>query len=306
VEAVTPSVTPAASAALPMATVVPPAKDEATSTLASVVESVTSPRKWLDFLLPSRASRETEPAATSGVQESAPAEASINAAQDVAPTDSAISTPQDVVPTPAPVEAAPVAEVSSISAAPVADADVSEVVTQSAASLEIAQIFAQAPPPAEAPAAAETTVEQTVEESGQHWSEIASQLAAEAPLVEAAQTAMNSERPSASDSVAAEFTAAEPALTESHAPESHSPQTELRASEDSAVHVPSTAAAESVAAAIERASSVSQAPPSPPNVDEVVAKILEKLGPQIQDLLAKGLVRPLVEDMLKNPEDKKK
>ena len=43
-----------------------------------------------------------------------------------------------------------------------------------------------------------------------------------------------------------------------------------------------------------------------PNIDEVVAKILEKLGPQIQEMLAKGVVKPMVEDMLKNPDEKKK
>jgi hypothetical protein len=37
-----------------------------------------------------------------------------------------------------------------------------------------------------------------------------------------------------------------------------------------------------------------------------VAKILEKLGPQIQEMLAKGVVRPMVEDILQKPDDKKK
>jgi len=41
------------------------------------------------------------------------------------------------------------------------------------------------------------------------------------------------------------------------------------------------------------------------NVDDVVAKVLEKLGPQLQELLAKG-VRPVVEDLIQNPDGKKK
>ncbi|HXW17874.1 MAG TPA: response regulator [Candidatus Acidoferrales bacterium] len=45
---------------------------------------------------------------------------------------------------------------------------------------------------------------------------------------------------------------------------------------------------------------------APPNVDEVVAKVLEKLGPQLQELLSKSLVRPLVEDLLHKPDDEKK
>ncbi len=42
-----------------------------------------------------------------------------------------------------------------------------------------------------------------------------------------------------------------------------------------------------------------------PNVDELVAKVLEKLGPQLHELLSKSLVRPLVEDLLHKPDEKK-
>jgi hypothetical protein len=35
-----------------------------------------------------------------------------------------------------------------------------------------------------------------------------------------------------------------------------------------------------------------------PSVDELVAKVLERLGPQLQEILANGLVRPLVEGLL--------
>ena len=54
------------------------------------------------------------------------------------------------------------------------------------------------------------------------------------------------------------------------------------------------------------ASSDVAAPAASPNIDEVVAKILEKLGPQIQELIAKGVVKPLVEEALKNPNEPKK
>jgi hypothetical protein len=42
-----------------------------------------------------------------------------------------------------------------------------------------------------------------------------------------------------------------------------------------------------------------------PSVDEVVARVLEKLGPQLQELLSKNLVRPLVEDLLHKTDEKK-
>jgi CheY-like chemotaxis protein len=44
---------------------------------------------------------------------------------------------------------------------------------------------------------------------------------------------------------------------------------------------------------------------APPSVDEVVARVLEKLGPQLQELLSKNLVRPLVEDLLHKTDEKK-
>jgi CheY-like chemotaxis protein len=42
-----------------------------------------------------------------------------------------------------------------------------------------------------------------------------------------------------------------------------------------------------------------------PSVDAVVAKVLEKLGPQLHDLLAEGVLKPLVENLLQNEEPKK-
>jgi len=57
----------------------------------------------------------------------------------------------------------------------------------------------------------------------------------------------------------------------------------------------------------EQAAAPAAAPaPAGPTVDELVAKVLEKLGPQLQELLSKNLVRPLVEDMMKKPGDEKK
>ncbi|HXW55099.1 MAG TPA: response regulator [Candidatus Cybelea sp.] len=42
-----------------------------------------------------------------------------------------------------------------------------------------------------------------------------------------------------------------------------------------------------------------------PSVDDVVAKVLERLGPQLHDLLAEGVVKPLVENLLQNEDTKK-
>jgi len=64
--------------------------------------------------------------------------------------------------------------------------------------------------------------------------------------------------------------------------------------------VPEPAA--SSAAGAETAVAPAQAAPS---VDEVVARVLEKLGPQLQELLSKNLVRPLVEDLLHKTDEKK-
>jgi hypothetical protein len=46
-------------------------------------------------------------------------------------------------------------------------------------------------------------------------------------------------------------------------------------------------------------------PTQPPDVDEMVRKVLEKLGPQLQDLLSQGMLKPLVEDVLQNEIKKK-
>jgi CheY-like chemotaxis protein len=53
-----------------------------------------------------------------------------------------------------------------------------------------------------------------------------------------------------------------------------------------------------------------QPPPPPPSpnpeaVDAVVARVLEKLGPQLQDLLSKGVLKPLVENLLQQELEKK-
>jgi CheY-like chemotaxis protein len=51
------------------------------------------------------------------------------------------------------------------------------------------------------------------------------------------------------------------------------------------------------AAALEQANSP-QAPASQANIDEVVQKVLERLEPQLHELLSKNLLKPLVENML--------
>jgi hypothetical protein len=284
----------------PVAHVVPPPQTEPVvdtpQRLASVVETVTSPRKWLDFLMPSRTRSSEAPAESNASAPEAPVREEPVAEQPVASSE-----PET------PVAAAPVAEATPVAAVHAPEPSVSEV-----------QVSAPAAP--EAPAAVseaisasvrgeteilaqQAPVERQIEDSGQHWSEIASQLAAEAPLVEAAQSAMNAERPAAYEAPAPVFASPEPSAVEPPASFSSAPQVR---SEEAAAPPVGVPVSESMAEVVERASSVSQAPPTPPNVDEVVAKILEKLGPQIQDLLAKGVVRPLVEDMLKQPDEKKK
>ncbi len=67
--------------------------------------------------------------------------------------------------------------------------------------------------------------------------------------------------------------------------------------------VPEPAA--SSAAPVENVAAVAPASASP-SVDELVARVLEKLGPQLQELLSKNLVRPMVEDLLHKPDADKK
>jgi CheY-like chemotaxis protein len=58
------------------------------------------------------------------------------------------------------------------------------------------------------------------------------------------------------------------------------------------------------AAALEHMNSP-QAPASQANIDEVVQKVLERLEPQLHELLSKNLLKPLVENMLQNELAKK-
>ncbi len=258
---------------------------ESAPILSAVVETVTSPRKWLDFLLPSRASRSSEPSA-------ADVAARLAAHSAQAPVEEAQASSESLR-TEAAVagEAAPEAAVADASPeAPVA--------TYEAA---LAAAVSEQTPPAETVGAVRPS-----EDSGQRWSEIASQLAAEAPLVEAAQTAMNAEGPATSESEAPAFTAQESAVSETPAPESYASPGEASASAEGVAPEVAAPIVPSIAEVIERASATAAAPAVTPNIDEVVAKILEKLGPQIQEMLAKGVVKPMVEDMLKNSDDKKK
>ncbi len=254
---------------------------ESAPILSAVVETVTSPRKWLDFLLPSRASRSSEPSPADVV-------ARLEAHSAQAPVEEAPVSSESLRTDAASADEAAVAEASP--EAPVA--------TYEAAP---AEAVSEPTPPAETVGA-----DRPSEDSGQHWSEIASQLAAEAPLVEAAQTAMNAEGSATSESGAPAFPAQESAVSEAPAAESYASPAEASASPD--VVAPEVAApiAPSIEELIERASATAAAPAVTPNIDEVVAKILEKLGPQIQEMLAKGVVKPMVEDMLKNPDEKKK
>jgi CheY-like chemotaxis protein len=69
--------------------------------------------------------------------------------------------------------------------------------------------------------------------------------------------------------------------------------------------VPNRAASTSASPSV--AQPPAAAPLHQPSVDEVVAKVLERLGPQLQEILANGLVRPLVEGLLsqQKPPEKK-
>jgi CheY-like chemotaxis protein len=279
--------------------------------LNSVVETVTSPRKWLDFLLPSRAPRPTPVAAepVASVVEPAP------------------------IPEPpvmhAPVEAAPVAIEPSVSDSTITEnspaiaeshAEPSvETLSQPATVQEFAMpessanAFESAPVASadEAASPAPVSEQPPIEDLRQHWSEIASQLAQEAPLVEAAQTAMNADRMESSEIAAPEsethaVQATESLASDVTAADSYAPASPVHAAEETAAPVAAAPTIESLAAAISSTTAQSAAPAASPNIDEVVAKILEKLGPQIQEMLAKGVVKPLVEDILKNSEERKK
>ncbi len=72
--------------------------------------------------------------------------------------------------------------------------------------------------------------------------------------------------------------------------------------------LPDEAAPEPTASSAATTETVASPPTAsaPPSVDELVAKVLEKLGPQLQELLSKNLVRPMVEDLLHKPENDKK
>ena len=275
--------TPVESVAAPPAKAEEPAAPEPAPILSTVVETVTSPRKWLDFLLPSRASRSSE----------ASAEPQASVPEVVAPPEPHVAQAQ--------ADDAPAATTSPFSEASIAESAAAEPAVHDAAPPEVS---AAAPPSEPVAPNFDSGAAQPSGDSGQHWSEIASQLAAEAPLVEAAQTAMNAERSAITESEAPAFTEQGSSVSESPAPESYAPAAEAStagiAPEVAAPVVPS------IAEVIERASATAATPAVAPNVDEVVAKILEKLGPQIQELLAKGVVKPLVEDMLKNSAEKKK
>ena len=279
----------------------PPAAEPEPTLVAAVVDTVTSPRKWLDFLLPSRGARSSSEPTPADVVARLEAHSAHPPVENISASGSASASASGSASVDAPVAETVVAE----PAAP-------ESVSQAPAAIEPPPPAVYEPPPAEPVSAQVAPLESpapatSISESGQHWSEIASQLAAEAPLVEAAQSAMNAEpapvaqaqspviEPPAPDIPAAEVQASvaqHPAPAPVHtgipAPQAVAPSLDSLGATISAGSVPQTP------------------PPGTPNVDEVVARILEKLGPQIQEMLAKGVVRPLVEDMLQKPEDKKK
>jgi CheY-like chemotaxis protein len=279
--------------------------------LNSVVETVTSPRKWLDFLLPSRAPRPTavavEPVAS--VVESAPAPEPpvMRAPVEPEPVAMAPSTPDSTV-----AEVSP--SIAESNAAPNVETSSQPAATQEFAVPESpANTFESAPVAStdEAASPAPVAEQPPIEDLRQHWSEIASQLAQEAPLVEAAQTAMIADRSESSEVAApdAEVHAvpASESVTSSEATaDSYAPASPVHAAEETAAAVAAAPTIETLATTISSVAAQSAAPAASPNIDEVVAKILEKLGPQIQELIAKGVVKPLVEEALKNSDEPKK
>jgi CheY-like chemotaxis protein len=279
--------------------------------LNSVVETVTSPRKWLDFLLPSRAPRPTAVAAepVASVVESVPAPEPpvMRAPVEPEPVAMAPSTPDSTVaevsPSIAESDAPPKVETSSQPAA-----------TQEFAVPESpANTFESTPVASanEAASPAPVAEQPPIEDLRQHWSEIASQLAQEAPLVEAAQTAMIADRLESPELAVPEAETHTVEATESVASdvstaEAYAPASPVHAAEETAAPVAAAPTIETLAATISSVAAQAAAPAASPNIDEVVAKILEKLGPQIQELIAKGVVKPLVEEALKNSDEPKK
>jgi CheY-like chemotaxis protein len=274
----------------------PPAPEPA-PILNSVVETVTSPRKWLDFLLPSRAPKPStvsaEPAAS--IVEAAP------------PPEPMVAHPvADSVPFTAPAPA--------IEEAPAVETPVVSETGQEVASHEPAVAWQDPAQPTvsseSAPPTAESSEVRPIEDLREHWSEIASQLAEQAPMVEAAETAMNADRFTTADVAAPPEVQSAPAtesLTESVASaDSDASVAQIHAPEEAALPQATAPSMETLAAAISATTAQAVTPAASPNIDEVVAKILEKLGPQIQELIAKGVVKPLVEEALRNPNEPKK
>ena len=288
----------------------PPAPEPA-PILNSVVETVTSPRKWLDFLLPSRATKSStvsaEPAAS--VVEAAPpqepvvahpADDSLSSATAIPASDTIVSETQLSSPAiaEAPAVETPVASETAQEVAPHEPAVAWQDAAQTTASRE------------PAPSTAESSEVRPIEDLREHWSEIASELAEQAPLVEAAETSMNADRSTTADVAAPTEVQSAPAaesFTERVASaDSIASVAQTRAPEETAVPQSTAPSMETLAAAISATTAQVAAPAASPNIDEVVAKILEKLGPQIQELIAKGVVKPLVEEALKNPNEPKK
>jgi CheY-like chemotaxis protein len=131
---------------------------------------------------------------------------------------------------------------------------------------------------------------------------VASNVAPEVQSV-AAPSAIASEPEPASAAPAAEAEVAPPAkpITESAA----APEISANFVQPASQMLPIEAVPEPAASSAAQAeTTVAPAQPAP-SVDEVVARVLEKLGPQLQELLSKNLVRPLVEDLLHKTDEKK-
>ncbi len=75
---------------------------------------------------------------------------------------------------------------------------------------------------------------------------------------------------------------------------------------ESLSHIPFLTPPPSFLAEIKNAKSQEALAADPATIDTVVQRVLEKLQPQIQELLSQGLLKPLVESLLQNELDKKR
>jgi CheY-like chemotaxis protein len=125
-----------------------------------------------------------------------------------------------------------------------------------------------------------------------------------APVASAASTTAVEEPPSLS-AYASEPAVETPSVSEAPAPSINEPLPAASASPEPApaAYIAEQPAAGSSAATESQSTAV---PVTAASVDEIVARVLERIAPQIQELISKGVIRPLVEEVLRTPDSRKK